>query len=57
MRRKTLVARALSDADKKSLNQNNNYNPPAEAQILQELLRQIQNDLSYRLRNYYTRYQ
>jgi hypothetical protein len=49
--------RALSDSDKNSLNQNNNYNPPTEDQILQELLKQIQNDLTYRLRNYYTRYQ
>jgi hypothetical protein len=49
--------RALSDPDKTSLNQNNNSNPPNEDQIMDELLRQIQNDLSYRLRNYYTRYQ
>lgn len=48
--------RALSQTDKNSLN-NNNYNPPNEDQIMEELLRQIQNDLSYRLRNYYTRYQ
>lgn len=49
--------RALSDTDKTSLNQNNNSNPPTEDQIMENLLRQIQNDLSYRLRNYYTRYQ
>jgi hypothetical protein len=49
--------RALSDSDKTSLNQNNNSTPPNEDQIMDELLRQIQNDLSYRLRNYYTRYQ
>ena len=49
--------RALSDTDKTSLNQNNNSNPPSEDQIMEELLRQIQSDLSYRLRNYYTRYQ
>lgn len=49
--------RALSDSDKTSLNQNSNYNPPTEDQIMDELLSQIQNDLSYRLRNYYTRYQ
>ena len=47
---------ALSEGDKTSLN-NTNYNPPNEDQIMEELLRQIQNDLSYRLRNYYTRYQ
>ena len=49
--------RALSDTDKTSLNQNNNSNPPSEDQIMEELLRQIQSDLSYRLRNYYTRHQ
>jgi len=49
--------RALSDTDKSSLNQNNNSNPPSEDQIMDDLLRQIQSDLSYRLRNYYTRYQ
>lgn len=49
--------RALSDTDKTSLNQNNNSNPPTEDQIMENLMRQIQNDLSYRLRNYYTRYQ
>ena len=41
--------RALSDTDKTSLNQNNNSNPPSEDQIMEELLRQIQSDLSYRL--------
>lgn len=49
--------RALSDTDKKSLNQTTNSNPPTEDQIMDELLKQIQNDLWYRLRNYYTRYQ
>jgi hypothetical protein len=49
--------RALSESDKTSVNQNTNYNPPNEDQIMEELLRQIQNDLSYRLRNYYTKYQ
>lgn len=49
--------RALSDSDKNSLNQNTSYTPPTEDQIMEELLKQIQNDLSYRLRNYYTRYQ
>jgi hypothetical protein len=49
--------RALSDSDKNSLNQNNNSNPPTEDQVMEDLLKQIQNDLSYRLRNYYTRYQ
>jgi hypothetical protein len=45
--------RALSDTDKTQLNQSQ-YNPPTEDQIMQELLRQIQNDLTNRLRSYYT---
>ena len=49
--------RALSDTDKTALNQNKNVTPPTEDQIMDELLKQIQSDLSYRLRNYYTRYQ
>jgi hypothetical protein len=49
--------RALSDTDKTALNQTSNSTPPTEDQIMEELLKQIQNDLSYRLRNYYTRYQ
>jgi len=49
--------RALTDSDKNSLNQNTNSTPPSDDQIMDELLKQIQNDLSYRLRNYYTKYQ
>jgi hypothetical protein len=49
--------RALTDSDKNSLNQNTNSTPPNDDQIMDELLKQIQNDLSYRLRNYYTKYQ
>lgn len=48
--------RALSDTDKKLLNQTA-PTPPTEDQIMPELLKQIQSDLSYRLRNYYTKYQ
>lgn len=48
--------RALSEADKKLVNQEN-INPPAEESITEELFRQIQNDLMHRLRNYYSRYQ
>ena len=48
--------RALTDSDKNLLNKTNN-NPPEEDQIMEELLRQIQNDLTHRLRSYYTRYQ
>ena len=49
--------RALSDADRQALNNNNNATPPGEDQIMEELLKQIQSDLTYRLRSYYTRYQ
>ncbi len=48
--------RALSESDKSLLNQNN-YNPPTEDQIMEELLKRIQDDLTYRLRSYYTKYQ
>ena len=47
--------RALSDSDKQTVNNTNNYNPPTEDQIMEELLRQIQSDLTYRLRGYYAR--
>jgi hypothetical protein len=47
--------RALTEADKQLVEKNNNYNPPTEDQIMEELLRQIQNDLTYRLRGYYAR--
>jgi hypothetical protein len=47
--------RALGDADKTLLNQSS-YNPPTEDQIMEELLRKIQDDLTLRLRSYYTRY-
>jgi len=49
--------RALSDTDRQVLNNNNNTTPPGEDQIMEELLKQIQSDLTYRLRSYYTRYQ
>lgn len=48
--------RALSDSDRSLLNQNNQQNTPREEEIMAELYRQIQSDLSYRLRNYYSRY-
>jgi hypothetical protein len=47
--------RALSDKDKSSLNKNES-NMPRQEQIMEELFKQIQNDLSNRLRNYYSRY-
>ncbi|HVK98098.1 MAG TPA: hypothetical protein VM368_09775 [Flavisolibacter sp.] len=48
--------RALTDSDRSLLNRNNNNNAPREEEIMEQLYRQIQNDLSYRLRNYYSRY-
>ena len=48
--------RALSDSDKAALNKSTEYTMPRQEQIMEELFKQIQNDLSYRLRNYYSRY-
>jgi hypothetical protein len=48
--------RALTETDKTALNQTN-ATPPTEDQIMDELLKKIQSDLSYRLRDYYTRFQ
>ena len=48
--------RALSDKDKSLLNTDSESNTPQQEQIMQELFKQIQNDLSYRLKNYYSRY-
>ena len=48
--------RALSDNDRKLLNQNPNYNTPSEDEIMRELYRQIQIDLSTRLRGYFARF-
>lgn len=48
--------RALTESDKTLLNKNNNTNnAPREEEIMNELYRQIQNDLSSRLRNYFSR--
>lgn len=47
--------RALTENDKALLNKNNNNNTPREDEIMNELYRQIQNDLSSRLRNYFSR--
>lgn len=47
--------RALSDNDRSLLGRSNNYNTPREEEIMAELYRQIQSDLSYRLRNYFSR--
>lgn len=48
--------RALSENDRKLLNQNPNYNTPSEDEIMRELYRQIQLDLSNRLRGYFARF-
>jgi hypothetical protein len=48
--------RALTESDKALLNRNNNYNTPREDEIMQELYRQIQADLSSRLRSYFNRF-
>jgi hypothetical protein len=47
--------RALTESDKTLINKNTNQNPPREDDIMEELYRQIQNDLSYRLRSYFSR--
>jgi hypothetical protein len=48
--------RALSDNDRSLLNNRNNYNMPSEDEVLRNVLQQIQNEMNYRLRNYYSRY-
>lgn len=48
--------RALSESDKALLNRRDN-NPPREEDIVEEILRQMEKDLTHRLRNYYQRYQ
>lgn len=48
--------RALSESDRALLNSNPNQNVPREDEITAELYRQIQQDLSGRLRGYYSRY-
>ena len=48
--------RALSDSDKTLLNKKD-YRTPDQDDIANNLLNKLQNDVVYRLRNYYTRYQ
>lgn len=48
--------RALSESDWALINRNPNQNVPREDEIMAELYRQIQNDLSGRLRGYYSRF-
>jgi tetratricopeptide (TPR) repeat protein len=47
--------RALSESDKAAMNRRDR-NAPRQDEITDELLKQLQNDLQYRLRNYYQRY-
>jgi hypothetical protein len=48
--------RALSENDKQLVNNNNDNYIPAEEEVMEALLRQIQIDLASRLRSYYSRY-
>jgi tetratricopeptide (TPR) repeat protein len=49
--------RALSETDRRDLDsRTTSRNLPSEEAIVNDVLRQIQNDLSYRVRNYYSRY-
>jgi len=48
--------RALSESDKTLLNKND-YKTPKEEDITNDLLTKLQNDVTYKLRNYYNRYQ
>lgn len=47
--------RALSGSDRSQLNRRD-YDTPREEEIMEELLRQIQHDLSYKLKNYFSRF-
>jgi tetratricopeptide (TPR) repeat protein len=47
--------RALSDADKAILQQRDR-NPPRQEDIIEEVLNRIQNEMTYKIRNYYQRY-
>jgi tetratricopeptide (TPR) repeat protein len=48
--------RALSENDRSLMNRSNAYNTPREDEIVQQVLAQIENEMSYRLRNNYSRY-
>lgn len=47
--------RALTDADRTQINKQPNTSPQQD-EVMGQLFQQIQNDLSYRLRNYYSRF-
>ncbi len=48
--------RALSDRDRSLINNRNDRNAPREDEITEAILRQIQNEMNYRIRNHYNRY-
>lgn len=48
--------RALSESDKALLNRNDYHNVPHQDEVMETVLRQIENDMQYRIRNYYSRY-
>ncbi|MBD0298151.1 MAG: hypothetical protein ICV84_23640 [Flavisolibacter sp.] len=49
--------RALSDNDRALLNRRSHNYIPREEEVMEELLRRIESETVYRLRNYYNRYQ
>ena len=49
--------RALEDTDKAQLKQNGESAPPNEQRIMQDLAQQLQSDLTYHLKRYYSQFQ
>ena len=47
--------RALSESDKELLKKQRVSNPPREEAVMEELLRKLHNDVSYRVRDFYRR--
>jgi tetratricopeptide (TPR) repeat protein len=48
--------RALSDSDRSLINNQDDRNAPRVDEITEAILRQIQNEMNYRIRNHYNRY-
>jgi hypothetical protein len=48
--------RALSEGDRALINNQNDRNAPREDEITEAIMRQIQNEMNYRIRNHYNRY-
>jgi len=48
--------RALSENDRALINRHDSYNTPREDEIMQNILRQIENEMNHRMRNHYSRY-